>query len=180
MDRMDIRTDIEPRLAALVVDDNRDAADSLALLLQIWGHRARVAYDTATALRLAGEEPPDVVLADLGMPRLDGAALARELRRTPGGSHFTLIAVTGHATEEHRSTALAAGFDHFFLKPVEPDELNRLLVDVRRRAAEALACARERLDRAEAVTRRTAALMEQTRRESARLRSRPSDQAGPV
>jgi len=176
---MDIRPDTEPRLATLVVDDNRDAADSLALLLQIWGHRARVAYDTASALRLACEEPPDVVLADLGMPRLDGAALARELRRTPGGSHFTLIAVTGHATEEHRCTALAAGYDHFFLKPVEPEDLRRLLAEVRKRAAEALATARERLNRAEEVTRRTIALMEQTRHEVGRFRSRPTDQARP-
>jgi two-component system, OmpR family, response regulator len=123
-----------PGLRLLVVDDNRDAADSLAMLLGLWGHRARVAYDGASALRAAGAEPPDAVLLDLGMPGLDGYDLATDLRPA------ALIAVTGYADRAHRDRADAAGFDHFFVKPVDLDALRDLLVDlveVRRLALQA-------------------------------------------
>lgn len=110
-----------PGLRLLVVDDNRDAADSLAMLLGLWGHRARAAYDGATALRSARAEPPDAVLLDLGMPGLDGYELASSLRPA------ALIAVTGFADRAHRDRADAAGFDHFFVKPVDLDALRDLL-----------------------------------------------------
>jgi CheY-like chemotaxis protein len=110
-------------LRLLVVDDNRDAADSLAVLLGLWGHRPRVAYDGASALRAARAEPPDAVLLDLGMPGLDGYDLAHDLRPA------ALIAVTGFADRAHRDRADAAGFDHFFVKPVDPADLCELLAE---------------------------------------------------
>jgi DNA-binding response OmpR family regulator len=112
-------------LRLLVVDDNRDAADSLAMLLGLWGHQPRVAYDGETALRAARAEPPDAVLLDLGMPGLDGYDLARDLRPA------ALIAVTGYADTAHRERAAAAGFDHFFVKPVDLDALRGMLGDLR-------------------------------------------------
>jgi DNA-binding response OmpR family regulator len=108
-------------LRLLVVDDNRDAADSLAMLLEMWGHQPRVAYDGPAALREAEAEPPDAVLLDLGMPGLDGYDLAQDLRPA------ALIAVTGFADSAHRDRADAAGFDHFFVKPVDLDALRGLL-----------------------------------------------------
>ncbi|HKB00845.1 MAG TPA: response regulator [Gemmataceae bacterium] len=111
-------------LRLLVVDDNRDAADSLAMLLGLWGHEPRVAYDGQAALRAARAEPPDAVLLDLGMPGLDGYDLAGALRPA------ALIAVTGYADPAHRERAAAAGFDHFFVKPVDLDALRVMLGDL--------------------------------------------------
>jgi CheY-like chemotaxis protein len=108
-------------LRLLVVDDNRDAADSLAMLLGLWGHQARVAYDGPAALRAAEAEPPDAVLLDLALPGRSGYHLAEDLRPA------ALIAVTGYADEGHREQARAAGFDHFFVKPVDLEALRGLL-----------------------------------------------------
>src|SRR5437660_958453 len=92
-----------PRL--LIVDDNRDAADSLALLVGLWGYVPRVAYDGPTALALARAEPVDGVLLDLGMPRVDGFQLAADLRRQLDWTDVPLVAVTGHAESAHRARA---------------------------------------------------------------------------
>src|SRR6476660_3409872 len=108
-------------LRLLVVDDNRDAADSLAMLLGLWGHQARVAYDGPAALRAAEAEPPDAVLLDLALPGRSGYHLAEDLRPA------ALIAVTGYADEGLREQARAAGFDHFFVKPVDLEALRGLL-----------------------------------------------------
>jgi CheY-like chemotaxis protein len=119
-----------PRL--LVVDDNRDAADSLALLLGLWGYRPQVAYDAPTAIALAGDEVADGVLLDLALPAVDGFQLAANLRQRPGWADVPLIAVTGHAAANHRLRARAAGFVHFLVKPVDPDGLQQLLGDLLR------------------------------------------------
>lgn len=108
-------------LRLLVVDDNRDAADSLALLLGLWGHEARVAYDGPAAIRAARAEPPDAVLLDLGLPGRSGYHLAEDLRPA------ALIAVTGYGDAVHREHAAAVGFDHFFVKPVDLEALRGLL-----------------------------------------------------
>jgi len=130
-------------LRLLVVDDHRDAADSLALLLGLWGHHPRVAYDGRTALQMAREDPPDAVLLDLGMPGRDGCRLADDLRRQDGWPGSPLIAVTGFGDRHHRDRALAAGFDHFLVKPVEPDALRDLLGDLLE--LRLLACRMDRL-----------------------------------
>src|SRR2546423_185219 len=87
----------EPPLRVLVVDDNRDAADSLCLLASAWGHDPRAAYDGASALRVAAEHAPDVVFCNLGLPDMDAAALAGRL--SPGPA---LVALTGYSDEAHR------------------------------------------------------------------------------
>jgi CheY-like chemotaxis protein len=119
-----------PRL--LIVDDNRDAADSLALLLGLWGYRPEVAYDGTTALNLIRAGCPDGILLDLGLPGVDGYQLAADLRRQPDCTHTPLIAVTGYATAAHRNRARAAGFDHFLVKPVDPLGLQTILGEMLR------------------------------------------------
>jgi len=125
------RADVgSPRL--LIVDDNRDAADSLALLLGLWGYRPQVAYDGPTALDLIRAECPDGVLLDLGLPGVDGFQLAAAVRGRPDSTETPLIAVTGYGTPAHREQARAAGFDHFLVKPVDPLGLQELLGDLLR------------------------------------------------
>jgi len=111
----------------LVVDDNADAAESLALLLSLWGHQARVAYDGPAALRLAREHRPDVVFLDLNLPGLSGYAVARRLRQEPGLAETLLVAVTGFGEEED-GRSHEAGIDLHLTKPVDIDVLRRLLV----------------------------------------------------
>src|SRR5262245_7026082 len=123
----DVSTHPQTGLRLLVVDDHRDAADTLAVLLNFWGHRPQVAYDGATALRIARDEPPDAVLLDLGLPGRDGCGLADDLRRQTGWAGGSIIAVTGFADRAHRQKARAAGFEHFLIKPVEPNALRKLL-----------------------------------------------------
>jgi CheY-like chemotaxis protein len=111
----------------LVVDDSRDAADSLALLLRVSGHETRTAYDGPSALREAGAFRPDVVLCDIGLPGMNGLDLARRLRALPGLAGARLAALTGFGTEEDRRQSQAASFDYHLVKPVELDALRELL-----------------------------------------------------
>ncbi len=113
-------------LCVLIVDDNRDTADTLALVVRLWGLTARVAYDGAQALAALDACVPHVLLVDLGMPRLDGCELARRVTgRT--GPRPVLVAVTGYADAGHRAMAERAGFEHFFAKPADLDRLRDLL-----------------------------------------------------
>lgn len=121
-----------PTVRVLVVDDYPDAADSLALLVGLWDHEVRVAYDGLSALQLAKAFLPDVLLLDLGLPKVDGVQLAQELRRHPGLGGSIFIAVTGYGDPAHRLQAEAAGLDHFLIKPVDTDLLERLLKVVAR------------------------------------------------
>ena len=129
------RTRAGPRvLGVLVVDDNRDAADSLAVLATLWGYDARLAYDGATALQSALTNPPDVVLLDIGMPQMDGLRLAGLLRGQARLADALLVAVTGYADEVHRRLC-AVAFDHYLVKPIEPEVVERLLLRERVRWA---------------------------------------------
>ena len=111
----------------LVVEDNQDAADSMALLLQLSGHEVEVAYDGASGLEKARSFRPEVVLCDIGLPgSLDGYAVARALREEQEGPLF-LIALTGYGQEEDQRRAKEAGFDVHLTKPADLDELKRLL-----------------------------------------------------
>ncbi|WP_232316377.1 PAS domain-containing hybrid sensor histidine kinase/response regulator [Candidatus Burkholderia verschuerenii] len=116
-------------LRILVVDDNRDAADSLAMLCESEGHVARVAYSSEQALEAAAPFDPDVALLDIGLPDIDGYELARRLRRK-GESSPLLIAVTGYGQAEDRLRAQSAGFDYHFVKPVNVESLLKLFVSL--------------------------------------------------
>jgi two-component system CheB/CheR fusion protein len=110
-----------------VVDDNVDAADSLALLLRAGGHEVQTAYDGPTALETAGAFHPEVVFLDIGLPEVDGYEVARRLRRQPGLEKSLLVAVTGYGQEEDRRRAAAAAFDAHLVKPADPTDLFSLL-----------------------------------------------------
>ena len=115
----------------LVADDNRDAAESLAMLLRTLGNEVSVAYDGMEAVAALSEFLPDVVLLDIGMPRLDGYGAAREIRRHPLGARIRLVALTGWGQEEDRRRAREAGFDTHLVKPAELDALRRVLAEVK-------------------------------------------------
>ena len=103
----------------LVVDDNRDSADSLAMLLRLSGADADAAYDGASALEAISFNQPHVVVLDLGMPGMDGYAVAQQIRQNPRNKCMTLIALTGWGQEQDRLRSLAAGFDHHLTKPAD-------------------------------------------------------------
>ena len=111
----------------LVVDDNVDAAESLALLLRLGGHEVRVAHDGPAALALAEADPPEVALLDLGMPGMDGYELAGRFRGHPALRDVLLVALTGWGQAEDRRRTAAAGFDHHLVKPVEPDRIQDVM-----------------------------------------------------
>jgi two-component system CheB/CheR fusion protein len=116
-------------LRVLVVDDNADAANSLAALLQLQGHEVRVSNDAATALEIARSLHPQVALLDIALPGgMDGYTLARRLREEPSLDHIRLIAVTGYGQEADRQRAMQAGFDVHLTKPADPEELRRTIM----------------------------------------------------
>ncbi len=120
-------------LRVLVVDDDRDTADSFATLLKMWGYYPLVAYRSADALELSRDQQPDVVLLDIGLPGIDGYEVARRVRRQPGMAGAFLIAVTGYGQPGDHRVSRAAGFDLHLVKPVEPEELRGLLAGARAR-----------------------------------------------
>ena len=118
---------LTPTLRVLIADDSKDAADSLATLVQQWGHEPHVAYDGQQALDVAAVSSPHVAVLDIGMPRLDGWEVARRLRERPGWGLTLLLALTGYGREEDALRSRKMGFDHHLTKPHEPDELRSLL-----------------------------------------------------
>jgi CheY-like chemotaxis protein len=110
-------------LRILAVDDNEDALAMLQLLLTSLGHRVATATTSRDALRQADADPPDACVLDIGLPDLDGFALARQLRANPRTRAAALVALSGYGQDRDRSTALAAGFDAYFVKPVNIDAL---------------------------------------------------------
>jgi signal transduction histidine kinase len=111
----------------LVVDDNADAAEALALLLRLSGHEVETAFDGLEALRVAPAFSPEIVLLDLGMPRLDGYDTARSIRAEPWGKDVTLIAVTGWGQSKDRDRTLEAGFNAHLVKPIGTEELLQII-----------------------------------------------------
>ena len=120
----------EPRRGAarrvLVVDDNRDAAESLADLVQMLGHEAEVAYDGPSSIQKACANPPDLVLCDIGLPGMSGYEVAKALRAA-GKKGMQLFAVSGYAQPEDVQRAIEAGFDGHLAKPCAPEQIERLL-----------------------------------------------------
>jgi DNA-binding response OmpR family regulator len=115
-------------LRVLIVDDYKDAADSLALLVNIWGHDVRVAYRGEAALEMAWAYQPDVLLLDLALPKMDGCQVARQLRRDSRFKTTLLVAITGYADEAHNLLGMKAGFDRYLIKPIEPTIVENLLL----------------------------------------------------
>ena len=115
------------RRRVLIADDNRDAAESLAMLLQMEGHEVTVVHDGREAVTAFEKMRPDAALLDIGMPGLNGYEIARIIRRAPHGRDITLVAVTGWGQENDKAQATEAGFNHHFTKPVEPDAITALL-----------------------------------------------------
>jgi two-component system CheB/CheR fusion protein len=114
-------------LRVLVVDDNPDAADSLAMLLRLEGHDVRIARDGRAALEGAQAYLPRVVLLDIGLPGLDGYSVARHLREQPGTRDALLVAISGYGQEEDRQRSRQAGFDHHLVKPIDFSELQQVM-----------------------------------------------------
>jgi CheY-like chemotaxis protein len=117
----------------LVVDDNQDAADSLAILLRLHGHDVRVAHSGAAALKAVETDSPDAIFLDIGMPDLDGYEVARRLRARPESERVILAALTGWGQQADRRRSLEAGFNHHIIKPPEAKALDAVFRDVKRR-----------------------------------------------
>ena len=111
----------------LVVDDLKDSADSLAMLLRMLGHEVQTAYDGEEAISAAERFRPDVVLLDIGMPRLNGLDACRHIRERPWGQTVFMVALTGWGQEEDRRRTAQAGFDVHLVKPADPETLLKLL-----------------------------------------------------
>jgi two-component system CheB/CheR fusion protein len=118
-----------PRTRVLVVEDNRDAAASMRMLLEYLGHSVRVAHDGATALEAARAEAPELILIDIGLPDMDGYELARRMREEPALQSAYLVALTGYAGEKDRQRARAAGFARHLVKPVAFETLRELFAE---------------------------------------------------
>lgn len=118
-----------PRRRVLVVDDNTDTAEMMAMLMELDGHDVRVAHDADSALAVACEFAPDVGLFDIGLPDADGYELARRVRDDHRLLHMYLVAVTGWGQEEDRRRAREAGFDSHLTKPAEPQAIRDVLAE---------------------------------------------------
>jgi two-component system CheB/CheR fusion protein len=111
----------------LVVDDNKDAAESMSMLLEMWGHEVAFAYDGPSALETAEQWQPQAVFLDIGLPGMDGYEVAARLRELPQAKDAVLIAITGYGQEDDRLRSRRAGIDHHLVKPVAPDALRNLI-----------------------------------------------------
>jgi CheY-like chemotaxis protein len=148
-------------LRILVVDDCHDTADTMLMLLRLWGHEGVAAYDGANALDLARCHRPEVALLDVAMPReQDGYALARQLR----DDIPLLVAVTGYADLEHRGQCEQAGFDLFLAKPLDHEQLQTLLAEAARRVVETRQLVGQHKELVEQARQRYADLLVQWRR----------------
>ena len=110
----------------LVVDDSVDSAETLGELLKIWGHDVRLAHDGPAALAAARDYQPEVILLDIGLPGMDGFAVAQQLR-TEGLQTGMLVALTGYGEQTDKQRSQQAGFHHHLVKPVDPEALQKLI-----------------------------------------------------
>jgi two-component system CheB/CheR fusion protein len=120
-----------PKRRLLVVDDNKDAAESMSMLLEMWGHEVAFAYDGPSAIETAEQWQPEAVFLDIGLPGMDGYEVAERLRELPQAKGAVLIAITGYGQEDDRRRSRRAGIDHHLVKPVAPDALRSLIDSLR-------------------------------------------------
>ena len=118
---------LSKRRRILVADDNRDAASSLTLMLQLMGHEVFTAFDGLEALELAESCRPDALLLDIGMPRVNGFDVARRVREEVWGRGIMIVAITGWGAEQDRQRSHESGFDFHIVKPANPMTLQRIL-----------------------------------------------------
>jgi len=129
----EVSTATENRQKVLVVDDNKDSAQTLAMMLKIMGNDVRTAHDGLEAIEKAQEYLPQVILLDLGMPKLNGYDVCRRIREQSWGTSIVIIALTGWGQAEDRQRTKEAGFDHHLVKPVDVAKLKELLDAAARR-----------------------------------------------
>jgi PAS domain S-box-containing protein len=115
------------RRRLMVIDDNKDAAESMSMLFELWGHEVICVYDGRAALAEAARYRPDAVFLDIGLPGMDGYQFAERLRELPESAGTVLVAITGYGQDEDRRRSRQAGIDHHLVKPVAPDTLQRLI-----------------------------------------------------
>jgi two-component system CheB/CheR fusion protein len=115
------------RARILVAEDCKDTALSLTMLLRHWGHETRAVYNGTDAVEAAAEFAPNVAILDIGLPQMDGFAVASALREQYRPEELLLVALTGYSQPEFRRRSLEAGFDHYLIKPIDPDVLKALL-----------------------------------------------------
>jgi two-component system CheB/CheR fusion protein len=120
------------RLRLMVIDDNKDAAESMSMLFELWGHEVVCVYDGRAALDTAAKFRPDAVFLDIGLPGMDGYEIAEHLREIPRTGRIVLVAITGYGQDEDRRRSREAGIDHHLVKPVAPDMLLKLLETLER------------------------------------------------
>jgi CheY-like chemotaxis protein len=118
-----------PKRRILIVDDNRDGAASLAMLLTVMGNDTRTAHDGMQGVELAEAFRPDLIVLDIGLPKLNGFDACRRIRKMPWSKDTLIVAATGWGQDEDRKRSHEAGFDHHLVKPVDAAELNRLLAE---------------------------------------------------
>jgi CheY-like chemotaxis protein len=117
----------DPKRRVMIVEDNRDANDSLAMLVEMLGFEVAQALDGQSAIQLASEFQPDVVFCDVGLPGMDGYQVVKHLRALPNIRPMVVAALTGYGEDRDREQASKAGFDHHFVKPIAPDQLQAFL-----------------------------------------------------
>jgi PAS domain S-box-containing protein len=122
----------QKRRRVMVIDDNKDAAESMSMLFELWGHEVMCAYDGRAALEAAAKYRPDAVFLDIGLPGMDGYEIAERLRELPESAHTVLVAITGYGQDEDRRRSREAGIDHHLVKPVAPETLQKLLESLER------------------------------------------------
>jgi CheY-like chemotaxis protein len=125
-----------PILSIVIIDDNRDAADTLALLIEVVGHTAHVAYDPRTGMKLVQDREPDLAFFDLDMPELDGCAALAELRNVTPHLKALFVCLTGQSSHDAKQRCTAAGFHRFITKPLSNMEFEAILDLARRRRAQ--------------------------------------------
>jgi CheY-like chemotaxis protein len=120
---------VSPKRRILVVDDNHDSAISLGMMLRLTGNEIQTAHDGLAAVEIAEKFGPDMILLDIGLPKLNGYDVCRRIREQPWSKGIVIVALTGWGQEEDRRRSKEAGFDQHLVKPVEIDALQRLLAE---------------------------------------------------
>jgi CheY-like chemotaxis protein len=118
------------RLKVLVVDDNKDVADTCSMLIELSGHHVQVAYTGSDGIEIAEAFRPQVILTDIGLPDIDGYEFAQQVRGTPWGKTTVLVAITGWGAQESKQQSALAGFNHHLTKPIDPRTIESLLVSL--------------------------------------------------